>query len=820
MQIYRTALHKLLLVTVCSAFCCTLSAQTSTASISGKLADASQKPLEGATVMLVKSTDSSIVKTILSAENGLFVFEKINDGSYRLLFSLTGFVKQASGDVIIKNQQPVNAGTFSLVQATSELQGVTVTSQKPLVERKIDRTVVNVDAMISSAGSTALDVLEKSPGVTVDQNGVISLKGKSGVVIFIDDKPTYLSGSDLESYLRSLPSSTIDQIELMTNPPAKYDAAGGAGVINIRTKRTKIKGFNGSLNASYIQGRYAKTNNSLNFNYRNNKLNLFGTLTYNKQNNFSNLDINRYFRNPDGTRKSDFLQHTYIRQLFDAYSAKVGADYYATDKTTLGIVLTGVTRDGARNNDNQSRIINPASVLDSTIVAANTQDNSFKNGGVNLNYRHQYTKGGPEITADLDYINYKTGNEQIFNNYTLLPAGTKTNVDRLDGSLPARINIYSGKIDFSQPLSQGWKMEAGVKTSHTETDNIANYFYTANNVTSPDYDKTNHFIYKETIHAAYFNASKEAKRWSVQLGLRGEHTVSDGRQLGNAAKPDSSFKRTYTSIFPTAYINYKLDSAGSHVVTLDYGKRIQRPYYQDLNPFISPLDKFTYYVGNPFLQPTYTHNIQLSYAFKSLFTLTASYSKSDNTINETIEILNGTYFSRPGNIGKSITKSLSLDGNLVLAKWLTFHLYSEVTNIHSTSNFYTGLLDTKGTFVFVQPSWQFKFNKGWTAQIDGNYQSDVTSAQFLLLERGRLNAGVAKKLSAASTLRVNVNDLLYSNINRGVINNLAFTNANWRNAYDTRTITIAFAYRFGKAISDQRKHNATGAQSETNRVKD
>jgi len=700
-----------------------------------------------------------------------------------------------------------------------DLQGITVKSQKPAVERKIDRTIVNADAMITAAGSTAIDLLERSPGVSIDNNGVISLQGKNGVIIYIDDKPTYLSGTDLENYLRSLPASSIDVIEIMTNPPAKYDAAGGAGVINIRLKRTTVKGFNGALNVAYTQGRYGKTNNSFNFNYRHNKFNLFGTFTQNYATNFSNLTINRYFSKPDGSRNYDFLQNTYIKPSGLAFSAKVGADYYLTDKNTFGIVLTGVTRDGKRNNDNASRILDENYQLDSTIVAHNTQDNSFNNTGVNLNFRRK-KKNGPEFSVDADYIHYSTGNIQKFNNYTYLPDNTISAQDILSGDLPARINIYSLKSDYTHPLKNGWKVDAGAKASQTKTDNVADYFITVNNQTSPDYDKTNHFIYKETIYAAYLNSSHEGKRWSMQFGLRAEHTISDGRQLGNAVKPDSSFKRNYTSLFPTAYVNYKLDSAGNHTLTLDYGRRINRPFYQDLNPFISPLDKFTYYVGNPFLQPAYTHNVQLTYSYKNRISVGFRFSSTVNNTNETIEIVNGTYYSRPGNIGKITNISGTLQGDLPLKKWLSWGYYTEVTNIHAKTNFYTGLLNSQGTYWFIQSNFRFTFKKGWSAQIDGFYQTDITSVQFTLLERGRLNAAISKKLSAAWTARISGGDILYTQINRGIINNLANTYANWRNEYDTRTITFSLSWRFGKTIADQRKHDQNSAQQEQSRVKE
>ena len=798
-----------------------LFAQNITGTITGKITDSLQHPLENATVLLVAGAKDVTVKSALSDNKGIFTLEKIKFGAYKLIVTSTGYRKNSEVIVDLSEQNNnVNAGTITLHNLPANLQEVTVSAQRPAIERKIDRTIVNADQLLTAAGSTAMDVLERSPGVSVDNNGVISLKGRNGVRIFIDDKPTYLSGADLENYLRSLPSSSIDQIELMTNPPAKYDAAGGAGVINIRLKRTIVKGFNGSLNLAYTQGVYPKTNNSFNFNYRSGKLNTFGTLTQNYSTNFSDLTINRHFKKQDGSRDYDFLQNTYIKPSGLAFSAKVGADYYASEKNTFGIILSGITRSGSRNNDNISKILNASYQLDSTVVAHNKQDNSFDNRGINLNFRRRVSKNGPEFSVDADYIHYGTGNVQEFNNFTYRADNSLSQQDRLDGDLPAGIDIFSLKTDYTHPLKNGWKVDAGAKSSQTKTDNVADYFTTINHVTEPDYDKTNHFIYKETIHAAYLNSSHEAKRWSMQLGLRAENTVSDGRQLGNAVKPDSSFRRLYTSLFPTAYVNYKIDSAGKHVVTIDYGRRINRPYYQDLNPFISPLDKFTYYVGNPYLLPAYTHNLQLSYSYANKITVGFRYSTTLNNTNETIEIVNGTYYSRPGNIGKIINLSGSLEGNLQLKKWLNFTFYSEVTNIHSKTNFYTGFLNTQGTFVFVQPTWRFTFKKGWTAQLDGYYQSGLTANQFFLLERGRLNLGVSKKVSNAITVRAAVNDIFYTNINRGVINNLARTEANWRNENDTRTITIAFAYRFGKAISDLRKHNQNSAQQEQNRVKE
>jgi hypothetical protein len=783
--------------------------------ISGKITGADGKPLDGATVYLQRAADSVLVKSALANADGTYVLANLKSGAYKVAVTMMGFATYKSNIVNLDGNDIVLPAITLQTKGTA-LKEVTVSAAKPFVEHKIDRTVVNVDALISNAGSTAMDVLEKAPGVIVDQGGGISLNGK-GVKIFIDDKPSYLSGADLESYLRSLSSSAIDQLELMTNPPAKYDAAGNGGIINIRTKRSKAIGFNGSVNLSYNQGKYGKSANSLNFNYRNNKFNVTGNLSVNTNSTFNDLDINRHFMNASGAVTSNFLQNDFIRRTAQGYNAKIGVDYYASDKTTFGVVLTGLYNPTHRTTVSTSRFLNPQNQPDSTIIANNSDDALFDNGGFNLNYRHQYKKE-QELSVDLDYLLYYSHSQQSFLNNSYQPNGAITNSDLLTGTLPAYLHIYSAKTDYTQPLGNGIKLAAGLKTSLTTTDNTADYYYTIHNITNPDYGKTNHFLYRENINAAYINANKDYKRFSIQTGLRLENTFSNGHQLGNAQKRDSTFKRNYTSLFPTIYLLYKLDSAGTQTIGLNYGRRIDRPYYQDLNPFQSPLDKFTYYVGNPFLKPSYSNNIDLSYSYKTI-TTEISYGKTTDNVNETIEILNGIYYSRPGNLGYTEYKTIAVDAGFDPAKWLNIHANGRVQNIHTVSSFYTGDLNTQGTYFFVRGVLQFKTGKDWVIQTDGSYQSRVTNAQFIGSPRYRVNGALSKKLSAAATVKLVLNDVFYTFVNAGDINNLANTKANYRNLGDSRTVVFSLSYRFGKAISGQRKHDANGADSEQSRVK-
>lgn len=284
-------------------------------------------------------------------------------------------------------------------------------------------------------------------------------------------------------------------------------------------------------------------------------------------------------------------------------------------------------------------------------------------------------------------------------------------------------------------------------------------------------------------------------------------------------KPDSSFKRSYINAFPTLYFSYKLDSTSTHQLGLNYGRRIDRPVYQDLNPFYSPLDKFTYYVGNPYLRPSFTQTIELSHTYKNKITTTLSYNHSKDQVNETIEIVNGTYYSRPANIGKQEVYNASVNANLDLTKWLGLNWFGQYTYIHSQSNFYTGFLNTKGGFFASNGNLQLKFDKGWSGEVNYRYQAKLRNVQFEIGKVYDIGLAVQKKLSTASTLRMSATDIFQTRAINGVINNLNLTEANWRNRGDFTSVTLSYSYRFGKAISNLRRHNADGAQSEQNRVR-
>ncbi|MCW3091322.1 MAG: TonB-dependent receptor [Ferruginibacter sp.] len=787
--------------------------------ISGTIKDGgNQKIIDAATISLLRSNDSGLAKVGITDKEGNFIFENVKPGNYMVQASSLGHSIVYSKTVSVSAaQNSAEVGVLQLIALDKSLKEVTVTSKKMLIERKIDRTVINVEAAISNEGSTALEVLEKSPGVTVDKDGNISLKGKAGVMIMLDGKPSYLNGQELANLLRSMPSNNLDQIEIMTNPSAKYDAAGNSGIINIKTKKNKQKGFNGSVNLAYGQGVYEKTNNSLNLNYRNGKFNVFGNIGANYRETFNILTIRRRYKNEDKSLNAIFEQTSNEMRFNNNYNAKVGADFYATKKTTFGIVLTGFTTPSNQVAKNISYLKSNTGTVDSIVTAASAEKSSWKNGAVNLNFRHQFDSTGREITADIDYLTYDAHKDQNFTNTSYTPDWIIKNSDKLMGELPSLINIYSGKIDYTHPLKSGLKIETGLKTSFVETDNTAGYYNIIGNAKVVDYDKTNQFVYKENINAAYLNMNKQIKKWGLQAGLRVENTNYNGRQFGNPQRQDSAFKKSYTGVFPTMFVSYNANEKNQFGVS--YGRRINRPDYEDLNPFLFFIDKYTYGSGNPFLKPSYAHAFELSHTYNQFLTTTINYSNTKDLFNETFEQKGYATIVKQGNFGSANNASISVSAQIPVEKWWTSIIYSE----YNYRN-YKGLLNgdninVKAGNFLVNINNQFKFKKGWSAELSGFYRTSGIEGQIIIRPMGQLNAGVQKQvLKNKGTLKLNVRDMLYTMTATGDIN-FQRTEAYFHNERDSRVVTLSFGYRFGKPIKGTEKRKTGGADTEQNRVK-
>jgi len=812
-------------MTICVLLVVSLTAKSQETSgmVSGSILDESQKGIESASISLLDGKDSSSIKTSVSNKEGKFEINSIKEGKYLLLITSVGREKTFSKTFEISSTQTsVNLENIVLAAKTKELQAVSVVAKKPFIEQKADRMIVNVESSPSSAGSSAMDILEKSPGVTVDKDGNISLKGKQGVTVMLDDKPTYMSATQLASYLKSLPASAIDVLEIMTNPSAKYDAAGNSGIINIKTKKNKAKGFNGSVTLTHTQGVYPKPSGSLNLNYRTGKFNFFLNGGYTHWEGFQELDINRNYLDETGKQiTSIFTQHTSMRFTNPEMNLKVGADYYLSKTTTIGFVARGF-RNTENDRSNSTIYLKGADqTIDSIVYSPSSNKGLWKNGAINLNFRHQFDSAGTELTADADYIKYKSGSNQYFDNITYDPDWNKKGETVLTGNLPSDINIYSFKSDFSHPFKNSLKFEAGIKTSYVSTDNTANYYNVINNISEVDTTKTNRFLYRENINAAYINLNKQLKKWSIQAGLRLENTNYSGHQLGNAYtinNNDSTFKKSYVNLFPTLYISYQASAKNSF--SINYGRRIDRPAYQDLNPFLFFLDQYTYQSGNPYLQPQYTHNVELSHTYNNFLTTTLNYSNTKNFFTETFEQSGRATIVRNGNIGKRQNAGIAVSAQIPVQKWWTAIIYTNVSYNKFSGLLYGEDINVSSTTLMANLNNQFRFSKGWGGELSGWYRTKGVEGQIILEPMGQASAAVSKQLlKEKASLKLAIRDMFYTGSVRGYIN-FQETQATFHNTRDSRQVSLTFTYRFGKPIKGpQPRRNAGGANDEQNRVK-
>jgi len=570
---------------------------------------------------------------------------------------------------------------------------------------------------------------------------------------------------------------------------------------------------------SYMRGRYNNTRNSLNLNYNKRKVSLFANVTAGAYGAFGEMNINRYYKDENDIRLSSFTQNSYTTLKGKYINSKLGLDYYITDATAIGLSYKNVSSPGERGVVSEAGVSDSENLLLQKVQADNLTNSTRTSGLVNFYVNHALDTLGSKISFDADYIKYNFYNDQVFLNSNYNKGGLLTYEDRINGENPSIIEIYGAKTDYTKPFSDGSRLEVGLKTARTQTDNEVAFTNTIDNVTMTNYKLSNRFLYDERINSGYVNYNRSIGPIEIQTGLRLETTKIMGDQLGNIEVPDSSFTRSYTSLFPTFYASSKLDSSGAHTLSFSYGRRIDRPYFQQLNPFISPIDQFTFYAGNPNLLPTFAHNLSLTHSYKGIVNTSLSYTKSIDDISETFEIRDRIYYSRPGNIASTDYYTLSVDANREFAPWYGFNIYLELGHLNYKSQVYTEQLDSGGTYFHFSANNTFQLGKGWKAQIGGNYWSGYPTPQSFFISYGQIDLGFQKKiLNGKGNLRLSVRDLLYTQRGNGVFNDLRLTDADWNSKSDTRRVSLTFSLRFGKSLSKKQKYNSSGSDSEQRRV--
>jgi iron complex outermembrane receptor protein len=792
-------------------------AQSQTLSISGKTIDSAGTPIEAATVGLLNASDSSLVKIELSDASGNFEFSAVKPGQFLVSVSSLGYEKYLGSPIQLNETNPkIQLPSLTLHGTSIELKAVTVTAKKPFIERRADRTIVNVESSILATGSTALDILERSPGVIVNQNDAISLRGRSGVIVMIDGKPNPMSGADLSNFLRTLPSNSIDRIELITNPSAKYDAAGNAGIIDIRLKKDKNLGTNGSFAANYGQGVYPKAGAGLTLNHRDKKVNVFGSYNYNFRKGMNDLRLCRTFYDND-VRTGAYDQRNYLTIPYNTHTSRAGADFFPNQKTVLGVVASGTLNHFNPRAQNTSAVEGQEAEVVSYFGTSNRSKDRWFSWAANANFKRSIDEKGHELTADLDFAEYGNQTEQLFTTLYSGLNGEKILPDYLlFGDLQGNLKIRSLKADYALPLPGKAKLEAGVKSSMVDADNELQFFDQSVPGTSV-YDSTisNHFIYQENINAAYLNYSQEWSKFSLQAGLRAENTNAEGTQLVNG----ENFDRHYTNLFPSVFLNYKFSE--QYETGLNFSRRLDRPSYQQLNPFKKFLDPSTYSAGNPYLNPQFTWAAEWSQTFWQKLNISLAASRTTDNITQVIAPVGGVdrvTIQTDSNLTTVDYVSIAVNYNVDITKW-----WSTINNFNAWRGQYSGNLASTtlsdGNLVaHFFTTHNFKLNKGWTAELNFNYKTREIYGFMDLNPMWGLGAGIQKSMfDRRATLKLAVTDIFWQNLPSATIrfNDYVETFEVFR---ETRVATLSLNYRFGSKDVQQARRRQGGAEDEKRRA--
>ena len=788
-----------------------------TAVIQGKVADHSWKPIPSATISLLVAKDSSLSKAAVSDPAGTYQFEKVKPGNYLVKISCINFSTWYSAPFAYEGGS-YTVPAASLATADKKLKEVVVTTvKKPMIEVKADRTIFNVENSINATGSNALELLQKSPGVTVDKDDNISMKGKNGVRIYIDGKPSPMAGTDLAAYLKSVQSSDIEAIEMIENPSAKYDASGNAGIINIRFKKNKKFGTNGSFSVGQNQGIYSSYNTSVSLNYRNKKVNLFSNISGNKGRGENWNDLYRVQSDSIYDQKNLNFNNN------KGGNVKAGVDYFIDAKNTIGVMYNGNFSKSIWEATGQTIISPLNSKLPAQILTAgNYQPSTRNNSNFNVNYRFADTSGH-ELNIDADRGFFTGRGESLQPNlYKDAVSGAVLRQRVFANNTPINVDIYTAKADSEQNFKKG-KLGVGVKFSSVKTDNTFDFFDVNNNIKQQDWEKSNRFNYTETVSAGYINYNRSFKKFSIQAGVRAEQTKSEGilKAKSKLTMQDTTetVKRSYLDFFPSAAISYTLSPL--HQFNLNYSRRIDRPRYQDLNPFEDKLDELTYKKGNAFLRPQYTNSFSLSHTYKSFLTTSISYSHIADyitVVNDTIRT-NATYITNK-NLASQDVYGLNISAPIKISK--RWNVYANVNANHSKykAKFEDGkTIDLSVTTVNYYNQHTFTLGKGFTAEASGWFNTpSIWGGTFKTNFMWSADAGIQKTLlDKKANLKLSVTDIFRTN-RWNAVSNYAGSNLNIKGGYDSRQVRLTFQYRFGSNEVKSARERKTSLDAESKRL--
>lgn len=791
-----------------------LSAQTKgNGMVSGFVVDSEQKPLDYATISLLKAKDSSLVKGALTDDKGHYQISGISAGNYLVSVSVISYKKAFSKPFTISEANAsFTIEKLVLTAGNQQLKGVSIVAQKPLIERKADRTVLNVENSVLAAGNTALEILQKAPGVTIDKDDNISLKGKQGVTVMINDKLTYLSAAQLATLLRSTDGNSIQSIEIITNPSAKYDAAGNSGIINIKLKKSKSAGTNGTLTLTGGYGAYPKSSESLSLNHKEGSFNFFGSYNHGDRQRYNNINIDRVIGS--GNTATFFNQKTFMPQTNYNNTYRAGVDYDISKRHTIGVLVNGYFNGEKDVNSNKTLIGAQPEAVDSVQNTSSNISQKFKSFALNLNDRLQLDTSGQELAIDLDYSKFNNTTISQYNTDFFLANGNAQHGPLiLRNQTPSVINIKTAKADYTK-LFKKVKLEAGFKLSNVQTDNDLQAQKLAGNGFINDTSRTNRFVYDEKISAGYVNLGHQFKKLSVQAGLRAENTRSNGNLITKNQVVDRNYLNFFPSLFLQESINAKND------LGFTYSRRIDRPSYDDLNPFVYYLDQYTYSQGNPFLRPQYTQSFELNYTYNKTINVSVSYAHTKDVMTQLLLTKDKATFQTTLNLQSQNSYNININSPFTIQKWWTGNANINGFYLGFKSDSLLGSQLKTGQAAYQLKLLQmFTIGKAFKAELSSDYQSALTYGIFKIRPQYGTDFGFSRSFANKKVnLKLSVSDIFNTRVNN-VNSNYQTVNLMIHQKSETRVALLTFTYNFGNSkLTPTRRHNS-GADAEKNRVK-
>lgn len=798
--------------------CASVIAQAQTSSIKGQLNDASGSPVVFANVALFNAADSLLQKVETTDENGNFNLQRLKAGSYYLTASFVGMSDFRKDGISLADGQALDLGTVAFKASAVELATATVTTSRPMVEVKSDRTVFNVEGTINSTGNDAFSLLRKAPSVMVDNNDNISLLGRAGVLLYVDGKRLPLTGQDLVNYLQNLPADQIERFDIITSPGAKYEAEGNAGIIDIRLKRDKSLGANGSLSGNISQGQRLRKNLSGTGNFRNKIMNTFGSAGIGDGEGINDMQFNSY---QNGLQLGETNLN---RPEWDYYNLRLGTDFFLGKHHTVGFLVNANKGDNTNKTVNRITIRQAASsnsAFDSILVANTLNEGTGKQHTYNVNYRFDNAKGR-SLNLDFDYGAYRNtserfqSNEYFDNEENEVLSGLVTNFDT-----PTDIDIYTAKLDFEDDL-WGGKLGAGTKFSRVASDNTFLVFDEINGSMVRNDRRSNQFDYDENVYAGYVNYNRQLnQKWSMNAGLRAEQTDAEGYlQAFLDSLQEDPVKLDYLSWFPSAGLTWQ--AAEMHSFNLNYGRRINRPDYNVLNPFYNQLSQLSFEKGNPRLRPEIVNNLELGYTWKYMYNVKLGYSLTEDQITRLI----GPDDSDPrasfinwDNLATQTVWSLSISAPVQINKWWNAYFNGNFNHIDNQADYGDGkVVDVQAFSYSIYQQHTFDLPAGFKLELSGWYSGPgVWGGVFVYDPSYSVDLGVQKKfMNDKLTLRLSANDIFFQSWWSGVSEFDGMVSKG-SGKWDSRRVGASASYRFGNDNVKSRQRQ-TGLEEEGKRA--